>query len=124
MKGVTDPSDSLKKLIKRQITNFISQLNIRWKKSHKNTEFFVISNSHWLEQKCCSTEGRKQNNPSYDKLREAKNPCYPSREKTHISDVSAKVELQALIDHSVTRIMNINQSVTEKITIHYNYNTF
>lgn len=53
--------------------------------------------------------------PSYDKLKKEKQSCYPPRETIQISDISAEVELQTLIDHTVTRIMTIQNSVLDRI---------
>lgn len=54
--------------------------------------------------------------PSYDKLKKEKVSCYPPRKKIQISDMSAEIELQALIDHTVTRITTLQESIFSTVS--------
>lgn len=42
--------------------------------------------------------------PTYDLVREAKKKCYPSENSILLSETSAEIKLQALLDHTVKRI--------------------
>lgn len=57
---------------------------------------------HCLDEKACKVF------PTYKKLAEAKTACYPSISSIEITDILAKVKMQALLDHTVERILNIN----------------
>lgn len=49
--------------------------------------------------------------PSYYQIQCAKSICYPPKEKIHISDSSASVELQAILDLTVDRILKTCQDI-------------
>lgn len=42
--------------------------------------------------------------PSYNKILKAKNDCYPDLESINITETSAEILLQSLVDHTVTRL--------------------
>lgn len=44
--------------------------------------------------------------PSYNKLLKSKHNCYPSVENITVTDISAEVQLQALLNHTATRLCN------------------
>lgn len=65
--------------------------------------------------------------PSYDCVRKAKIACYPPKEFIHISDMSAEVHLQALVDTTVLRLAIVQLDVLmqeaaskDKLVIIYN----
>lgn len=49
--------------------------------------------------------------PSYNSILKAKKDCYPSPESLEIGDISAEVKLQALVDHTITRLAIVQQEV-------------
>lgn len=49
--------------------------------------------------------------PAYNKIRQAKQKCYPDREFVTITDRSAEIKLQALVDHTTTRLMEVQSCV-------------
>lgn len=48
--------------------------------------------------------------PSYNNVREAKSRCYPEKNCIFVSEISAEVKLQGLLDHTIRRIC---QSINE-----------
>ncbi|CAI6366908.1 unnamed protein product [Macrosiphum euphorbiae] len=60
--------------------------------------------------------------PSYYKIQQAKNDCYPAKESIHVTSSGAKIQLQALLDHTVSRILltvqkNQNEIVYKKLVL-------
>lgn len=51
--------------------------------------------------------------PLYKKVLEAKKRCYPTEQE--ISESSAEFELQSLLDHSATRIMDLQREVLSSL---------
>lgn len=45
--------------------------------------------------------------PSYSQIQKAKFDCYPDENAIHITDASAKINLQALLDHTSCRILKL-----------------
>lgn len=62
----------------------------------------------------------KENNcklfPSYEKVMEAKKHCYPQYNAIKITETSAEVQMQALLDHTVHRILLVQNVVIQKLT--------
>lgn len=52
--------------------------------------------------------------PSYNLLKKAKNCCYPDENNITISEIHAEVKLQALVDHTATRLVHLQQEVMEQ----------
>lgn len=48
---------------------------------------------------------------SYDKMKEAKRECYPSTDFMIITDTKCEIKLQALLDHTVNRIIEMQKDV-------------
>lgn len=49
--------------------------------------------------------------PSYNNVRVAKSPCYPNQNYISISETRAEVELQGLLNHTISRIIqSLNES--------------
>lgn len=73
-----------------------------------NQEFTV---STYLEVR----SGAKQRNadiyPSYSSIQKAKKACYPPKESIIITEISAKVQLQSLVDKTVTRLVMVQEDV-------------
>lgn len=61
-------------------------------------------------------EADKKKFPSYKKIQEAKKRCYPSKEHMQINGKVAEVKLQALLDHTVKRIVEVQQEVLHSVT--------
>lgn len=62
--------------------------------------------------------------PSYSKVQEAKKRCYPKREHIQISETSAQVSIQGLLNHTVERLVelpNCKDELTKKKTIKFNF---
>lgn len=55
--------------------------------------------------------------PSYHKILDAKTRCYPGNEYITVTDSIAEVKLQALLDHTATRIVKVSESVTGMLSI-------
>ncbi|KAK7791956.1 hypothetical protein R5R35_004579 [Gryllus longicercus] len=53
--------------------------------------------------------------PSYKKVQEAKKDCYPPAVDMRITETSAEVKLQALLDHTVERIFRVQQDVISSL---------
>lgn len=49
--------------------------------------------------------------PQYDKVREAKRECYPSTDSIIITDTKCEIRLQALLDHTINRIIEMQKDV-------------
>lgn len=49
--------------------------------------------------------------PSYDRVKEAKRECYPSSDFITITDTKSEIKLQALLDHTVNRIIEMQKDV-------------
>lgn len=49
--------------------------------------------------------------PSYDRILEAKQKCYPMKENINISEYSSEITLQALLDHTVERLIMLQEPV-------------
>lgn len=86
-------------------------------------------NSYMLMQ-----SGAKSRNaniyPPYNVLREAKNRCYPEGSAISVTDLSAEVRLQSLVDHTARRIVAVqkevimkavNDSSTRNVTMSYKW---
>lgn len=52
--------------------------------------------------------------PSYYQIQKAKEDCYPSSEYISVSEVSAKIQLQALLNHTTYRILKTIPNLTSK----------
>ena len=67
--------------------------------------------------------------PNYNILLDAKKRCYPTEENIVITDISAEVNLQALVDHTAKRIVqsqdellkNFSRSLTDRLTLMYKW---
>lgn len=53
--------------------------------------------------------------PSYSQLQLAKKDCYPKNECLTICETSAKITLQALLDHTVERILSLTNSLIDAL---------
>lgn len=62
-----------------------------------------------------SKENHCQLYPSYRKVAEAKNHFYPPRWATTITESSAEVQLQPLLDHIVERILFLQNDVIRSL---------
>ncbi|XP_030766971.1 uncharacterized protein LOC115890777 [Sitophilus oryzae] len=54
--------------------------------------------------------------PSYKNVQEAKKLCYPNADAIKISETSAEVKLQALLDHTVQRLLIVQESVIDSLS--------
>ena len=52
---------------------------------------------------------------NYQKLKAAKEQCYPQKEFTVISESVAEVKLQALLDHTASRLVRAQELVIDSI---------
>lgn len=53
--------------------------------------------------------------PSYNTLLVEKSNCYPHKNKIEITEMYAKVDLQALLDHTVSRIIKGVQTLNDSV---------
>jgi len=51
--------------------------------------------------------------PSYNKFREIKMSCYPSKTDIHIIDMSAEIKVKGLLDHTTHRIIQLQEEVID-----------
>lgn len=51
--------------------------------------------------------------PSYNKVRESKMLCYLPKEDIHITDVSAEIKVQGLLNHTTHRIIQLQKEVID-----------
>lgn len=54
--------------------------------------------------------------PSYSTLQKEKLNCYPNKESYRVTDTHAEIQLQALMDHTVTRLLNSLEEVGEALS--------
>jgi hypothetical protein len=54
--------------------------------------------------------------PSYHKIRDAKSRCYPNKEGQTITETSAEIRLQDLLDHTTRRILDLQKPVIENLS--------
>lgn len=54
--------------------------------------------------------------PSYPSILEAKKMCYPPKSSIEITNISAKIKLQDLLDHTTARILQINDIYKDGLT--------
>lgn len=73
----------------------------------------LTKNSYLLMQ-----SGAKSRNaniyPPYNVLHEAKKRCYPHKDAIKITDISAEVKVQSMVDHTVRRIIDVQKDVFEQ----------
>lgn len=65
------------------------------------------------------TEAKKRNAdiyPSYHRVLEAKNRCYPPKEALTITEASAEVRLQDLLNHTSNLLIQLQKSVLLRLT--------
>lgn len=51
--------------------------------------------------------------PSYNKVREIKMLCYPPKADIHITDMSATIKVQSLLDHTTHRIIQVQEEIID-----------
>lgn len=51
--------------------------------------------------------------PSYNKVREIKMLCYPWKTNIYITDMSAKIKVKGLLDHTTHRIIQLQKEVID-----------
>lgn len=56
-------------------------------------------------------EQDKDRFPSYKKIQAAKKECYPQKESIIVTDTAAEVKLQALLDHTASRLLDAQYEV-------------
>lgn len=57
--------------------------------------------------------------PSYHKVLEAKSRCYPPKEAQTVTESSAEIRLQELLDHTTTRILELQKPVVLSLPVDY-----
>lgn len=67
-----------------------------------------LTKAQYLYLRNCLTERNVSIFPPYYKLQEAKRQCYPPRSSMEITNISAKVNLQDLLDHTTSRLLMID----------------
>jgi len=50
---------------------------------------------------------------SYNKVRDIKMSCYPSKTDIHITNMSAKIKVKDLLDHTTHRIIQLQEEVID-----------
>jgi len=51
--------------------------------------------------------------PAYNKILEAKSQCYPRKDQVLITEISAEVTLQSLLNHTIQQIFQSNKHLKE-----------
>ena len=54
--------------------------------------------------------------PSYNVIHRAKLQCYPPKSNIHVTECSAEVNLQSLLDRTIQRILLIQDEVIESLS--------
>ena len=80
---------------------------------------FLVENDLSKGQYINIRKGTKQRNdtiyPSYHAVREAKLACHPSEEDITVTDISAEVKLQPLLDLTVNRLVSVQEEVISRV---------
>ncbi|KYN10861.1 hypothetical protein ALC57_16988 [Trachymyrmex cornetzi] len=76
---------------------------------------YKLSKSQYQGLRSVSKENHCQLYPPYKKIVEAKNHCYPLRTAITITESSAEVRVQALLDHTVQRILFLQTDVIKSL---------
>ncbi|KYN13218.1 hypothetical protein ALC57_14604 [Trachymyrmex cornetzi] len=82
-----------------------------------------LSQSRYIALRQISKDGMNRY-PSYHAVLEAKKDCYPPKEKVIITETSAQIELQALLDLIVDRLLrtcNVDVHTTSNLTLLYKW---
>jgi len=58
--------------------------------------------------------------PSYDKVLEAKKLCYPPENSITVTETKAEIKLQALLDHTATRIAEVSKERLDECLLQCN----
>lgn len=102
-----------------------SKMREAWQKSHKAKEIIPLtpdealsvmieakdSKHSYLVHRRAAKEHFADIYPSYHKILEAKLRCYPRKEGQIVTEASAEVLLQDLLDHTVKRILKLQKPV-------------
>lgn len=75
-----------------------------------------LSKSQYQGIRLISLEQNCKLYPSYKKVLEAKNLCYPPRSSIKITESSSEVELQQLLNHTAQRILQTQEEVIATLT--------
>lgn len=74
-----------------------------------------LSRNRYQSLRNCFLSKKDKILPPYKKLSQAKKQCYPS-EKIVVTETSAEVSLQALLDHTVCRILQHQNDVIDRLS--------
>lgn len=74
-----------------------------------------MTKSQYLKIRLGAKSRRVNIYPNYHKLRVAKEHCYPKAGSIIVTESSMEVELQALLDHTVSRIIKTQEEVMESL---------
>lgn len=76
-----------------------------------------LSKEQYTRTRLLAKEYKADIFPPYNKIREAKKECRPPAECLRISDVSAILPLQALLDHTAYRLLLLQEEVIETLKV-------
>lgn len=76
---------------------------------------YKLSKSQYQGLRSVSKKNHCKRCPSYKKVTQAKNRCYRPRTAISIAESSAKVHLQALLNHKVKRILFLQDDVIRSL---------
>lgn len=66
-----------------------------------------LTKQQYIDIRSCTNKLAPNLFPCYDYVRAAKEPCYPNRDSITVSDIHVKIDLQALLDTTMSRLMQL-----------------
>src|SRR5262249_23704730 len=75
-----------------------------------------FSKSQYINTRQLTKDAGSDIFPSYKKIAQAKLDCRPPSHNLKINDISASLPLQALLDHTVSRLLFVQEQVIDHLT--------
>ncbi|KAI4455397.1 hypothetical protein MML48_9g00015139 [Holotrichia oblita] len=90
---------------RKTITSARRQLDTRVKKHSPEEELAIFVEGDFTRRQWEIIQGANETiDPCYSRIKDAKRECYPPEESMRVIETCAEIQLQALIDHTATRI--------------------
>ena len=74
-----------------------------------------FTKQQYVNTRLGAKERRSDIYPPYNTLVKAKLACYPPSEAITVSETSAEIQLQALLDHTISRLVSVQEEVFERV---------
>nr|XP_047123607.1 uncharacterized protein LOC124806596 [Hydra vulgaris] len=120
--GVT--VEDLPSTIQHRVANYIKSLKLsqisQTSELYTETALSILMEAKLSKHQYCIIRSAAIANsssflPSYEKLKEAKKMCYP--EDITVTEISAEVKLQSLLNHTFLRIIKTQQDVIDSLNV-------